>query len=221
MQPAGFADKLNLWPNIKALTMKCCVYCTVVVILLNFVAAVTVTVYSSGNAKNPNADVHNAADNSVFVNSTAPQKLAIIADDAIQTELGQLEKAIPGGTSFVDRSLEEKAPPQSSPCFEAFGNQDQFSLAPDFRVEKLRISVTIGKHRNNSEKSSAPWFLDGPAGDSIHAGLESSSKALGGINPYIPQQESMHHHDAFIRFISDDSAARGRLIITAKFNFYH
>ncbi len=194
-------------------------------------AAAAATIPCSRNAAYPTFVSVQAAHNA-SINTTACRKIAIVAVDTIQTALNESNSSPPPGFARSSLPLDQVASRRPSGC-----------CAPQTQLQSLEyehtkrssgvgaarvISVIIGKHRNSPDKSSAPWFLDGPAGgaaDALTGGEggskaegksgskaegKSGSKARGGINPYVPQQEYRHHHDAFIRFISDDRAGKGR-----------
>jgi hypothetical protein len=74
-----------------------------------------------------------------------------------------------------------------------------------YAAPKSGDGVFIGKYRNNPDKSSYPWFLDGPA---VHIDETVGNKVRGGMNPFIPPQLAMRHHDdTFIRFVWEQAAA--------------
>lgn len=193
--------------------MKYCVFPAVVASLLCAAAAATIS--SRGNATHLNADPirKSAADNELF-NMTARQEIFIVTIDSMPAASTE---ASPSCVTCTRSERMLSQPPPSRRNHRGHLAQPHLELknAPIFSSIRQQISgVIIGKHSNNSDKSGAPWFLDGPAFDSSHAGAEgkSSGKVRGGINPYVPQQNPAQHvnHDAFLRFISEDSTAKLR-----------
>ncbi len=196
--------------------MKRCVFAAVAVAFLSAAAAATIS--SSEISTSPNTVPFRSTSATDYErhNHAGHQKLIIVPvahfhSNTIQTALAATNPRRPfwAACSHAERALFKPSPIRSAP-----GNQVQFKQSDTSTGAYQPInSVIIGKHRNSSDKS-RPWFLDGPGGDAAHERAEG--KARGGTNPYVPQQQRPDHHDAFIRFISDDLTARGRFIHSTK-----
>ena len=194
--------------------MKRCIFAAVVLAFLSAAAAAAIS--SSEISASPNTVPFRSATATDYepLSHTGHQKLIIVPVGTIHTALAATNSRRP---CWAASPHAEPALFKPSPTRSASGNEVQFKqyYKSAGTFEPIN-SVVIGKHRNNSDKS-RPWFLDGPGGDAAH--VKAEGKDRGGTNPYVPQQQKPDHHDAFIRFISDDLTARGRFINPTNFNF--